>query len=186
MEDETFYNFHGHVFCFFKNLIQRNIPPPPQNLCFSPHPPLLFLEPDFFLFGNLSLKTATTKNASLTSKEDYVFGFDDLWILAPQRDGPHNWEDVGIRSILRAIELLAQQVFLKTADGSVGADANRSSVFFFFDEKGGGLGGGFVDVRIWGGGKYFECLLKKNLGCRRQNWKSHIGGLVIFWVISLF
>ena len=62
-----------------------------------------------------------------------------MWILAPQRDGPHNWEDVGLRSILRAIEILAQQVRMETAsNGSVvRADANRSSVFFF-GEKGGG------------------------------------------------
>ena len=66
-------------------------------------------------------------------QEDYVFGFDDVWILAPQRDGPHNWEDVGIRSILRAIEILAQQVRLETAHGAtIGADASRSSVCAVF------------------------------------------------------
>lgn len=70
-------------------------------------------------------------------KEDYVFGFDNLWILAPQRDGPHNWEDVGLRSVLRAIEILAQQVRLETAHGAtIGADANRNS--FFFGKRGWG------------------------------------------------
>lgn len=28
------------------------------------------------------------------------------WVLAPQRDGPHNWEDVGLRSATRALEVL--------------------------------------------------------------------------------
>jgi len=38
---------------------------------------------------------------------DYTFGFDGLWVLVPHRDGPHNWEDVGMRSALRAIDVLA-------------------------------------------------------------------------------
>ena len=147
-------------------MIQRNIPPKTPV-----SPPIL--EPEVFLFGNLP-KNAV-EYASLTSKEDYVFGFDDLWILAPQRDGPHNWEDVGIRSILRAIELLAQQVRLETADGSVGADANRSSVFFFTTK--GGWGGGFVDVRIWGGCEKFGKFIERKISAAGGKTGNHTLGV---------
>lgn len=41
-----------------------------------------------------------------TAALDYAFGFEGLWVLAPQRDGPHNWEDVGLRSATRALEVL--------------------------------------------------------------------------------
>jgi hypothetical protein len=62
-------------------------------------------------------------------QEDYLFGFDDLWVLAPQRDGPHNWEDVGLRSALRAGEVLAGNVATSRAWREKGAaDAERRSV----------------------------------------------------------
>ncbi|CAE7837580.1 unnamed protein product [Symbiodinium sp. CCMP2592] len=48
--------------------------------------------------------------------EDYIFGYEEMWVLAPQRDGPHNWEDVGLRAALRSIEVLAE---------SQGADPGR-------------------------------------------------------------
>ncbi|CAE7215455.1 unnamed protein product [Symbiodinium microadriaticum] len=48
--------------------------------------------------------------------EDYIFGYEEMWVLAPQRDGPHNWEDVGLRAALRSIDVLAE---------SQGADAGR-------------------------------------------------------------
>ena len=38
--------------------------------------------------------------------EHYTFGYDGLWIVAPERPGPHNWEDVGMRTVLSAIDAL--------------------------------------------------------------------------------
>jgi len=47
---------------------------------------------------------------------DFTFGFEDLWVLAPQRGGPHNWEDVGMRTALRAIDVLASAALSPRAD----------------------------------------------------------------------
>eukprot|EP00928_Gymnodinium_smaydae_P032630 TRINITY_DN23578_c0_g1_i1.p1 TRINITY_DN23578_c0_g1~~TRINITY_DN23578_c0_g1_i1.p1 ORF type:complete len:675 (-),score=77.45 TRINITY_DN23578_c0_g1_i1:91-2079(-) len=49
---------------------------------------------------------------------DYIFGFEKLWVLAPQRGGPHNWEDVGMRTALRAIEALANAPITPKADSN--------------------------------------------------------------------
>ncbi|KAH8044740.1 hypothetical protein JL722_14525 [Aureococcus anophagefferens] len=38
---------------------------------------------------------------------DYTFGFEDLWVLCPDRAGPHNWEDLGLRTAERAVRVLA-------------------------------------------------------------------------------
>eukprot|EP00927_Polykrikos_kofoidii_P049711 TRINITY_DN43727_c0_g1_i1.p1 TRINITY_DN43727_c0_g1~~TRINITY_DN43727_c0_g1_i1.p1 ORF type:complete len:986 (-),score=93.86 TRINITY_DN43727_c0_g1_i1:212-3052(-) len=47
---------------------------------------------------------------------DYKFGFDEMWVLVPHRGGPHNWEDVGMRSALRAIDVLAAAPVTPSAD----------------------------------------------------------------------
>jgi hypothetical protein len=50
--------------------------------------------------------------------KDYIFGMDSAWVLAPHRDGAHNWEGTGFWSAVAALEYLG----LVTADGPVSAD----------------------------------------------------------------
>ena len=41
---------------------------------------------------------------------DYVFGYERLWLLAPNRHGAHNWDAVGLRSVRSALAALARLV----------------------------------------------------------------------------
>ncbi|CAJ1430291.1 unnamed protein product [Effrenium voratum] len=55
---------------------------------------------------------------------DYTFGFENMWVLAPQRDGPHNWEDRGLQSVFRAIDALVAWTAIGGSSGCA-ADADR-------------------------------------------------------------
>eukprot|EP00971_Amphidinium_carterae_P294221 5841953-Amphidinium_carterae.1 len=44
------------------------------------------------------------------SPQDFVFGYDNMWILAPERSGPHNWEDVGMRTALEVLHSAHRKV----------------------------------------------------------------------------
>jgi hypothetical protein len=39
---------------------------------------------------------------------EFVFGFKALWTLAPERDGAHNWEGVGLQTAARAVDALVE------------------------------------------------------------------------------
>ncbi|CAE8691920.1 unnamed protein product [Polarella glacialis] len=56
-----------------------------------------------------------------SDSEPFIFGFKDAWVLAPERGGPHNWEDWGPRTALRSVAALRQA----TEGTAVAADASR-------------------------------------------------------------
>lgn len=41
---------------------------------------------------------------------DYAFGYERLWVLAPNRHGAHNWDAIGLRSARAALSALARLV----------------------------------------------------------------------------
>lgn len=40
-------------------------------------------------------------------KGKWVFGLDNLWVLAPTRHGAHNWEGPGMLTAMKALEALS-------------------------------------------------------------------------------
>ena len=37
---------------------------------------------------------------------DFSFGYKSMWVLAPERDGAHNWEGVGLQTALASLGAL--------------------------------------------------------------------------------
>jgi len=40
----------------------------------------------------------------------WIFGFDKAWLVTPERDGAHNWENYGMGAVWAAIEALITNV----------------------------------------------------------------------------
>ena len=65
------------------------------------------------------------------SDKDYTFGFEDMWILAPYRDGAHNWEGSGYQTAIAALD------FLISSTAGTPAAADGSSVVVSGHSRGG-------------------------------------------------
>lgn len=74
--------------------------------------------------------------------KDFVFGYKAVWVLAPQRDGAHNWEGTGLQTAVHsilALDLLANGRAARDGGGGVlkGRGADTSRVLFAGHSRGG-------------------------------------------------
>eukprot|EP01041_Mallomonas_annulata_P000874 gene874-1699_t len=69
-------------------------------------------------------KGSTGTGAGTTTDNNYIFGVEGFWIVAPTRHGAHNWESIGYRSAIhskRAIMRLQHGIFAGHSMGGHGA-----------------------------------------------------------------
>ena len=77
-------------------------------------PPRVALEPgqhagvmlSFSGVGVTPQKQAESHKYMPKHAKDFAFGYKNMWTLAPERDGAHNWEGVGSRSAITALDAL--------------------------------------------------------------------------------
>ena len=55
------------------------------------------------------------------NSNEFAFGYKNMWTLAPERDGAHNWEGVGSRSAITALDALTH-VSARTAHPILSSD----------------------------------------------------------------
>ena len=84
-----------------------------QPILHEHDPPLSTLPVVLTLHGTGVAPTAMAdsyKHVPLSHKEQkdhFVFGLEGFWVLAPDREGAHNWETTGFRSALASVHALS-------------------------------------------------------------------------------
>ena len=71
------------------------------------------------------------------ANEPYLFGFDDAWLLAPERDGAHNWEGQGHLNALQSLVALSRLAQEYSTEHSVERHADTTRVFSAGHSRGG-------------------------------------------------
>ena len=57
-------------------------------------------------------------------RRDFIFGFERSWVLAPEREGAHNWEGSGFQNAMHCIHALARAVAAHPALGDQQVDVS--------------------------------------------------------------
>ena len=69
--------------------------------------------------------------AGQAGEDDYIFGLRSAWVLAPERDGAHNYEGQGHLCAVHAVEVLA------ALTAGTAYAANASAVIYAGHSRGG-------------------------------------------------
>jgi len=57
--------------------------------------------------------------------DEFTFGFERCWVLAPEREGAHNWEGTGYQTAMRSMHALANMTRHHSALKAYAADVAR-------------------------------------------------------------